>query len=1006
MSLTTTKRWNEEFIQILETLSNLMSKKGEVFRARAYQKAQETIMNMTHTDITSVKMLESVPNIGKTILEKLEELVETGTVELIEHEKNNPIHIFSEIYGVGPKKAQELVALGITSIAHLRSRQNDVLNNIQRVGLRYYEDILKRIPRAEIDAYHSLFANIFKNHLPDQATFEIVGSYRRGAENSGDIDVIVTSEDNNANNFVSFIDFLIKEGVIVEVLSRGPSKCLVIAKLFKSDTFRRVDFLWATKEEFPFSILYFTGSKIFNTVMRHIALTKGCTMNEHGISDLSDKTRLKQVFHTEKDIFDFLGIVYKEPHERTDGRAVVIKELHINHSATTLKNKPKVGAAASVAAVNAMGLHDKTRRRSVSSYSTNELFHDYRLKGKPFLEKLSENQMATMLKDALAKYHNTATPIITDAQFDLMQDFFKAKFPANPVNTEIGAPIPQGEKKVNLPYFMGSMDKIKPDSNALLTWKARFKGPYVISCKLDGISGLFTTEGSKPQLFTRGNGTVGQDVSHLIPHLKQYLPQHEKNITIRGEFIVPKTIFDAKYKSTFANPRNMVAGIINGKSVDSKIQDVHFVCYEVITPSLKPLDQLKFIKDLGSTECVHFALCSELNENVLKETLTHWRQNNEYEIDGVIVTDDKIYERKSSGNPIHAFAFKMQMEDQMAETEVVDVIWAASKDGYLKPRVQLKPVEVCGVRIEFATGFNGAFILSNKIGPGAVVKLIRSGDVIPHITGVLKPAEEAKMPTVPFIWNATNVDIMLENASEDETVREKNIGGFFKGIEVEGLGPGNIAKLIDAGFDSVPKILNMEMDDFLTVDGFQEKTANKLYHGIQGKVREASLISIMAASNMFGRGFSKTKLESILTEVPDILTCSETKQGKYKRVVQVKGIASKTAEAFVEKIKEFCDFLVECNLEGKLSVESVNKVATDTSSVLFGKSVVLTGFRSKALEEKIKNAGGKIGSSVSKSTLAVVTKDLEGEMTGKLLDAQKHGVPIMTQEEFEDEYLS
>lgn len=997
-----TKRWNEEFIQTLETLSNIMSKKGEVFRARAYQKAQETIMNMTHTDITNVKMLEAVPNIGKTILEKLKELCETGTVELIENEKNNPIHIFSEIYGVGPKKAQELVGLGISSIAHLRTRQNDVLNNIQRVGLRYYEDILKRIPRAEIDSYHSLFANIFKNHLPDQAKFEIVGSYRRSAESSGDIDVIVTSEDNDVNIFISFIDFLIKEGVIVEVLSRGPSKCLVIAKLFKSDVFRRVDFLWATKEEFPFSILYFTGSKIFNTVMRHVALTKGCTMNEHGISDLSDKMRLKQVFHTEKDIFDFLGIVYKEPHERTDGRAVVMKELHIGHSATTLKNKPKVGNAVTVAA---MGLHDKTRKRVVSSYSTNELFDDYRLKGKPFLEKLSENQMATMVKEASAKYYNHGTSIISDAQFDLLQEVFKAKHPSNPVNSEIGAPVSQGEKKVNLPYFMGSMDKIKPEGNALETWKARFKGPYLISCKLDGISGLFSTEGAKPQLFTRGNGTVGQDVSHLIPHLKQYLPLHEKNITIRGEFIVPKAIFDAKYKSNFANPRNMVAGIINGKGVDSKIQDVHFVCYEVITPSMKPLDQLKFVKDMGYTECVHFALCSELNENVLKETLTHWRQNNEYEIDGVIVTDDKIYERKSSGNPIHAFAFKMQMEDQMAETEVVDVLWAASKDGYLKPRVQLRPVEVCGVRIEYATGFNGAFILSNKIGPGAIVKLIRSGDVIPHITGVLKPAEEAKMPTVPFIWNATNVDVMLENAAEDDTVREKNIAGFFKGIEVDGLGPGNIAKLIDSGFDSVPTILNMDIEDFLTVDGFQEKTANKLYNGIQGKVKEASLISIMAASNIFGRGFSKTKLESILTEVPDILTCSSTKTEKYKRVVQVKGIAAKTAEAFVEKITEFCDFLVECNLEGKLSVESVNKVVANTSSLLFGKSVVLTGFRSKVLEDKIKNAGGKLGSSVSKTTLVVVTKDLEGEMTGKLLDAQKHGVPIMTQEEFTEEYL-
>jgi NAD-dependent DNA ligase/DNA polymerase/3'-5' exonuclease PolX len=992
----TKKRYNEDFINILEQLANLMSKKGEVFRAKAYQKAVETIMTMTHQDITSVDQLKSTPSIGKTIYEKLEEFCETGTIELIEVEKSNPVHIFSEVYGIGPKKAQELVTLGITSIAHLRSRQNDVLNNTQRVGLRYYENILQRIPRSEIDAYKKVIQTAF-DHFRTNAKFEIVGSYRRGAETSGDIDVILTCDD--PSFATQFIQYLVKEQIILEVLSQGPSKCLVIAKLFSCNTARRVDFLFTDAKEFPFAILYFTGSKIFNTVMRHTALTKGFTMNEHGIFDLSDKTPVKHAFHDEKDIFDFLGLVYKQPNERIDGRAIQIKELHIPHSPVTLK-KHIVSATASASAASASAA---TRKRPLSKYTLQEMYDHIRLKGQPFIDKLSENQMASLIQDASDKYYNTSQPPLEDKHFDLLQGTFKQKYPNNKVNQEIGAPVTRN--KVDLPYFMGSMDKIKLDPKTIAAWSAKYHGPYIISCKLDGISGLFSTEGPRPQLFTRGNGTVGQDVSHLIPHLRAFLPVQEKNIVIRGEFIIPRLVFDQKYKKDFANPRNMVAGIINQKGVDSKIADVHFVSYEVIKPVLKPYNQMKFIKDLEQTECVHFALCDQLNVGVLSETLIHWRANNDYEIDGVIVTDDHVHERKTSGNPDHAFAFKMQLEDQVSQSTVVDVIWTPSKDGYLKPRVRIQPIHLGGVCIEWATGFNAAFIVNNGIGVGSEIELVRSGDVIHHINKVITKTTPM-LPNVPFVWNATNVDILLENADEDDTVISKNIAGFFKGIEVDGLGSGIVAKLIYAGFDTVPKIIHMSFDDFLSVEGFKDKMAHKIYDGIRSKLEQASIVTLMAASNIFGRGFSRTKLELILTDYPDVLVASDSDALKIRRVASIKGMASKTAEAFVTSIKEFCNFLVECNLESKLSVESLNTVVADVdSSLLYGKSVVLTGFRSKPLEEKIKAAGGKIGSSVTKSTLAVITKDLEGEMSGKLADAQKHNVPIMTQEEFEDEYF-
>jgi NAD-dependent DNA ligase len=146
---------------------------------------------------------------------------------------------------------------------------------------------------------------------------------------------------------------------------------------------------------------------------------------------------------------------------------------------------------------------------------------------------------------------------------------------------------------------------------------------------------------------------------------------------------------------------------------------------------------------------------------------------------------------------------------------VVDVIWTPSKDGYLKPRVQLVPVHLGGVNIEFATGFNAAFIRDNQIGVGAVVELIRSGDVIPHIRRVTTPATTARMPEVPYVWSETQVDILLEDADKDAdpVVREKNITGFFRGIGVDGLSSGNVSKIIQAGYGSIPEILKMTKQD-------------------------------------------------------------------------------------------------------------------------------------------------------------------------------------------------
>ena len=990
------KRYNEAFIELLEKLNNIMLKRGESFRARAYQKAQESIM--TYPDnIYSPNQLKELPGIGPTIMDKLNEFVQTGTLKVLENEKTNPINIFTDIYGVGPKKAEELVAAGIKTIAQLRENQQ-LLNDIQKLGLIYYEDILEKIPRSEIEEYRTVFETTFSQSSNDK--MEIVGSYRRGLKSSGDIDVIITST--NPKIFSLFIDELIKKKIILHVLSRGPTKCLVITKLLNNNKARRVDFLYTTPQEFPFAILYFTGSKIFNTVMRQYALNKGYTFNEHGIYHLENKQKGEKVikdFNTEKDIFDFLGLQYKTPLERQDGRMVVpytdvggkcanigqISPTHHIEDHTTKKNKT---------------LKKRTTKPVTNLKETSDILQmveQFKQNGISVIEMLNEKQLTDIIHLANTKYHNQC-PIMTDNQYDIIKEFIEHKYPGNVSINEIGAEVERN--KVKLPYEMPSMDKIKPDTKSLSNWKNIFKGPYVLSCKLDGVSALYVTTGSSPKLYTRGNGTIGQDISHLISYLR--LPK-TKNIAIRGEIIIPKDVFEQKYKTTFANPRNMVAGIVNHKHISNSISDARFVAYEVIVPELIPSKQMEYLKTID-VERVLFRLVNTLSNEMLSELLIEQRKSHIYEIDGIIVTNDQLYSRKS-GNPEHAFAFKMVLSDQIAEAKVVDVLWTPSKDGYLKPRVQIEPINLGGVKIEYATGFNAAFIKDNNIGIGTTIELIRSGDVIPYIKSVTLPSEHPKMPFIPYKWNETHVDIMLENASEDPTVKEKNITGFFKGIGVDGLSSGNITRLIKAGFSNVPIIIAMSETDFLKVDGFKDKMANKIYTGIRDKLKETTMVELMAASNIFGRGFSEKKMELILNELPDILVSNQTNNQKINAVITVKGMALKTAESLVHNIADFKQFLIDCGLEYKLYEKTAEiSIEIDKAHPLFEKTIVLTGTRDKNIIEFLKNTGVKQGSTVNKNTYLVIAKNKD-EDTGKAEDARKLNIPIMSVDQFIQTYI-
>ena len=158
---------------------------------------------LSYNDLKKLKL----PNIGKTILEKYEEFLNTGTLEVVEREKANPVNIFANIYGIGPIKAKELVTKkNIITLEELRAQQDNIqenklplLNSKQKIGLKYYEDLRKRIPRTEIEEFQELLRENFNetlienNETNENNSFEIVGSFRRNKSDSGDIDLSITS---------------------------------------------------------------------------------------------------------------------------------------------------------------------------------------------------------------------------------------------------------------------------------------------------------------------------------------------------------------------------------------------------------------------------------------------------------------------------------------------------------------------------------------------------------------------------------------------------------------------------------------------------------------------------------------------------------------------------------------------------------------------------------------------------------------------------------------------
>ena len=634
---------------------------------------------------------------------------------------------------------------------------------------------------------------------------------------------------------------------------------------------------------------------------------------------------------------------------------------------------------------------------------------EYAVDGTEYLNSQSEIDLINMIALCNNYYFNKGISLVSDELYDVLTDYSKKKYPKKKKQTSVGAKVP-GKNKVKLPFMMASMNKIKPEKNALIKWKETYRGPYVITCKLDGVSALY--DGRHHKLYTRGDGIEGQDISHLLAPLG--MENLDTDCVFRGELIIKKKKFKEKYSDVYANPRNMVAGLVNKKVnasdnvLKEMLSDIDFVVYELVEPSFAPCVQFEVISKFPEIKQVYNMELEIITNEILTTILLEIRELYDYETDGIIVTNDEAYDRYDElKNPDYAFAFKMALTEQSCEATVTNVIWTPSKDGYMKPRVQISPVQLCGVTIEYATGFNANFIYENKIGVGTVIEIIRSGDVIPYINNVIKPSEAPKMPEPMsnYEWNETNIDLILkeELKCENIDVMEKQIAGFFKKLKVEGLSNGNVRKLLNYdGNASIESICNMTKEDFKKVPGFQEKMASKISDSIKERLQSETLPNVMAASNVFGRGFSDKRMKEIMETEHEILISSHSQEEKIRMVTNVNGISIKMAKQFVENIDKFITFMKKTNMAAKL-LTTVKKAEIETEA-LVGKSYAITGFRDEELQDFITKNGGKVVATLTKKTTGLIVKDDDYKANTKTSQAEQKNIQIITREAFYERY--
>jgi DNA ligase (NAD+) len=661
-------------------------------------------------------------------------------------------------------------------------------------------------------------------------------------------------------------------------------------------------------------------------------------------------------------------------------------------------------------------------------------------------------QLVAQLRAAADAYYNGGKALMDDDTYDALVERLREMDPKNPFLAEIGAP-PPAEGAVTLPHPMPSLDKIKPGQDVLGRFLAG-PGPFLLSEKLDGLSALWVP--ATRRLYLRGDGQVGQDISHLVglgivglkpvalpgstaavrgelarqASLADASPACKHAVrgelarqasladaspackhAVRGELVVPRATV-----KTLA--RSWVNGVIHQKvPVAADVARIRFVAYDLLEPKgLTRSQGFTWLANQGYELPWHKTTPS-VTEADLAAALMERRAQGTYDTDGIVVAYDTVPVRPAAGkNPKDCVAFKMPLADQSAVTTLEEVVWKPSAQGFLIPTLRFQPVEIGGARIEFCTGHNARTVVDKGLGPGAVIRIRRSGDVIPTLDAVLMGAAGGASLPAAGTWRWQNDDetgathICATTATEAQTVAQ--LQHFFKTVGVASMGPANCEALVRAGLRGPGAIAACSAERLGEVVG--PKTGVALYANLRTACANVTEVTLMMASSCMPRGVGESKLKALLEAYPDWT------QWGHIPMSPPAGWTVGPLTTFLAELPKYkawrnseMGWLIAAATGATPSGAAAPSAAAATGatpspapSVTPKGTLCFTGFREKDLEARATTAGFSIAATLSSKVTILVTPDPPKEAGAeKLAKARAAGTKIMSRAEFVQKFL-
>ena len=647
-------------------------------------------------------------------------------------------------------------------------------------------------------------------------------------------------------------------------------------------------------------------------------------------------------------------------------------------------------------------------------------------------------------------YYNKAQSEISDAEFDALWDELKALDPQHPQLQRVGAEIDPGTVKVDHLFPMRSLNKGTNDEDiAHFVKESSLESTRFISQpKLDGSAlSLEYRKGRLVRAATRGSGDRGEDVTKNARKVEN-VPNRlgvEVDVHIRGEVVMRKSVFEAKYREISPNPRNLAAGALRQKNADGKADasDLVFLAYDAkfppehvrhpdsIAPPSDAFDSqiLEWLTTIAGVKpapwVVHNSATEDASIDSLCQETQKWSKDREtygFEIDGLVFKVDDLEKRDLLGMTAHhprwALAWKFPPEE--ATSVLLDVDWQTGRTGTITPVARIAPQRVGGVTVENTTLHNLGEIERLEIQIGDKVRIVRRGDVIPKIEASLGAASQhdiegrvhadgepftGKLPqrraiTPPEACPACEGPIEIEGAFIRCTDVQcsarlgRSILYYCRALEMDGIGEKLVEQLIDEGLiSSIPDLYRLDEQMLLSLDRMGQKSADNVLNEIQ-KSRSMTFSKFLSALGLPGIGPElASAISNHFVQPENLLRWVDESQDDSSRISEltsIDGVGEIVALQLRDGIHLRRAFIVD--LLTQLTITKEVQVAA--GGPFEGMTFCVTGTLSesrKSIQARIKAAGGKVVSSVSGNLSILVAGENAGS---KLAKAEKFEVQV------------